>query len=685
MQAGEELAIKAEPDAGVNTASTSTSTEVDLTPPKKRAKSALLDRSLSRDTTLKNPTTTIAETTSSNRANQASSSVTEGAADAWDRDTPAVKVEQETPRPSPAPTPTTQPTSTEDAITIKPDPGTRLPTVSPAPATPSREPSHPPPAKKKKTASTTRKESTSATSFSKSKKSSSTTRKVTSSSSSHPESSSSRTKPKFEETPPFLPPTEEEEDVDNTLYCICQKRQDDVEGGMIMCDRCEQWYHYRCMSMNEADVELVDRFICPPCYQVTGEETTYKKACTRGECRHAARTPFSNYCSDRCGVLALEARFELMKVVKSKGGVEIWETDRRVRLAKRTEGFTVREEGVGTEWEKEVKGMGDGDWPVQRLGVAGAFALMVKKDEETGAAMVNGTPNSIAQPQFNGAATQPSPSPIPSPAAKNDAAPEPSSPSHPSSSSKATSSGMNLISLTEQHTLITTQLYAVDIDKSRINARLDRLDLRSTLLHLVSDRVPTLPPIGSTIQANGTPDPGEEDDEMPDDPSPRKSKKKKGSSKKSKSTPEVGGLRCGYDQRLHWDDAAFDAWAHSEPGRTILAYEKPLDGVLDDSRDADAGAKLICVMAKRKCRRHMDWSNLCEVALDAEKASLNADSRVLIQTKLELVELKQEIEEEMEVVKQLIEQQRRREKRKDEERYRDLAKAVASQGTRRGV
>lgn len=445
-----------------------------------------------------------------------------------------------------------------------------------------------------------------------------------------------------------------------------------------MCDRCDQWYHYRCMSMNEADVELVDQFICPPCHQVTGEVTTYKKACKRSGCRHAARTPFSNYCSDRCGVLALEARFGLMKVGKSKGGTDVWESDKRVTLARKTEGFTVRAEGAKGEWEKEVEGMGDGAWPVQRLGVAGAFTLMVKGDEEEIEAKANGAPNGITQPMVNGTFTQPSPSPVPSPAV-NDTTTQPSSSSH--ASSTATSSATNLSALTGQLTLIKTQLRAVDIDKSRINSRLDRLDLRSTLLHLVSDRAPTLPSIGSTT--SDTPDPND-DEEMPDEPAP-KSKKKKGSTKKSKSTTDIGGPRCGYDQRLHWDDAAFDAWAHTEPGQSILAYDKPLDGVLDDAADKEEGERVVCAMAKRKCRRHVDWSNLCEVSLDAEKATLNADSRVLTQTKLELVELRQELEEEMVVVKELLEQQVRKEKRREEQRDRDLAKAVASQGTRRGV
>ena len=162
-----------------------------------------------------------------------------------------------------------------------------------APTPPSDAIATPQPPSKKKKSSTIKKEASSSSSTPKPKRSASSTKK--SNSHAGPSSASSRTKPKVEvQSQPPLPATLDSEDEDTTLYCTCQRRQDDVEGGMIMCDRCEQWYHYRCMRITEDDAELVDQFICPPCNAVTGQQTTYKTACARGGCRRAAMEPLAS-------------------------------------------------------------------------------------------------------------------------------------------------------------------------------------------------------------------------------------------------------------------------------------------------------------------------------------------------------------------------------------------------------
>ncbi len=130
---------------------------------------------------------------------------------------------------------------------------------------------------------------------------------------------------------------------------------------MIMCDRCEQWYHYRCMGITEDDAELVDQFICPPCHAITGEATTYKMACARDGCRRAAGTPFSKYCSERCGVLMVTSRMGGLRVDRGVAGWRgwrgwVWAADRRVEVARKTEGFTVRAEGYGKGWRKVQAG-----------------------------------------------------------------------------------------------------------------------------------------------------------------------------------------------------------------------------------------------------------------------------------------------------------------------------------------
>lgn len=53
----------------------------------------------------------------------------------------------------------------------------------------------------------------------------------------------------------------EEEDEDAELFCICRKPDDHT--WMIACDGpCEDWFHGRCVEMNEKDGNLIDKYIC---------------------------------------------------------------------------------------------------------------------------------------------------------------------------------------------------------------------------------------------------------------------------------------------------------------------------------------------------------------------------------------------------------------------------------------
>ncbi|SPO20115.1 uncharacterized protein UTRI_00511_B [Ustilago trichophora] len=686
MQSGEENPIDA-PAMEAGVASSSTAVDVDLTPPKKRIKSDQASRRASVDPGSLWDDNAATGSGSLVKAEEVKAGP--GAASGTSGGSPAEDV---LPR----------------SMAVKSEPGLLDPPASSA-AGVSTSPSEAdvssaPPAKKKKvnsTSTSTKKEPSSTISSSnKAKKSSNSAKKASSSAGplNHSEPTSSRTKAKVEILSPPLTTTtikaadEEEEEEDNALYCICQRRQDDVEGGMIMCDRCEQWYHYRCMGITEDDAELVDQFICPPCHEVTGESTTYKEACARQGCRRAAMKPFSRFCSDRCGVLAVTANMAALRVEKNKAAVAAFEADRRVAVARKTEGLAERTEKYWGVWEdvlaQEMEGHFGGTASGRRLGLAGTFALMVNGDsQEVTPAVVNGLPNGTAEPAPNGTSAQPSHSPT-------SAAHRPASTSLQSSSAE-TSSATSTISITEQLNLVTNQILAVDLEKARLNARLDRLDLRSTLLHLVSDRVPTLPPVGSNTNSSENVN-NDQDEDMPDEPTgaaKKGSKKKKSSKSKSKPTADASGPRCGYDARLHWDDFQFDTWAQTEPGVSILSSSTPLDGILDDDEVAEdtvgsggnRGGRVICGTAKRKCRRHIDWSNLCELALDAEKTSLNADSRMLTQLKLALGLSAERLREELGAVRGLVVVQEAREKQRREERDREVALQAAKSGTRRGA
>lgn len=89
---------------------------------------------------------------------------------------------------------------------------------------------------------------------------------------------------------------------DNEVFCICRKG--DNHTWMIACDgQCEDWYHGKCVGIEERDGDLIDKYICPSCKR-EGFQTTWKRMCRRKACRKPARVtddPPSKYCSSACG------------------------------------------------------------------------------------------------------------------------------------------------------------------------------------------------------------------------------------------------------------------------------------------------------------------------------------------------------------------------------------------------
>lgn len=57
------------------------------------------------------------------------------------------------------------------------------------------------------------------------------------------------------------PNDDEDNDEDSELFCICRKPDDHT--WMIACDGgCDDWFHGRCVAMNERDGNLIDKYIC---------------------------------------------------------------------------------------------------------------------------------------------------------------------------------------------------------------------------------------------------------------------------------------------------------------------------------------------------------------------------------------------------------------------------------------
>lgn len=93
--------------------------------------------------------------------------------------------------------------------------------------------------------------------------------------------------------------SDEDDESDNGPYCIC--RGPDDHRWMICCERCEDWFHGECVNIGkDVGESLIEKFICPNC-TTDHLVTIYKKTCTLGSCRKAARlthSPPSVFCSD---------------------------------------------------------------------------------------------------------------------------------------------------------------------------------------------------------------------------------------------------------------------------------------------------------------------------------------------------------------------------------------------------
>ncbi|KAF2865226.1 hypothetical protein BDV95DRAFT_652988 [Massariosphaeria phaeospora] len=115
---------------------------------------------------------------------------------------------------------------------------------------------------------------------------------------------------------------EAESSDDNSLYCICRKP--DNHKWMIGCDGgCEDWFHGSCVDMDQADEDLIDKFICPNCKENGRGETTWKPMCRRYGCRKPARLvkgDESKYCSRECGELFFAEQLQRTAGAKQLNG-----------------------------------------------------------------------------------------------------------------------------------------------------------------------------------------------------------------------------------------------------------------------------------------------------------------------------------------------------------------------------
>lgn len=48
------------------------------------------------------------------------------------------------------------------------------------------------------------------------------------------------------------------------LYCICRQPYDETQF-YICCDKCQDWFHGRCVGILQCEAENIDEYICPNC------------------------------------------------------------------------------------------------------------------------------------------------------------------------------------------------------------------------------------------------------------------------------------------------------------------------------------------------------------------------------------------------------------------------------------
>ncbi|GMK58414.1 hypothetical protein CspeluHIS016_0504460 [Cutaneotrichosporon spelunceum] len=102
------------------------------------------------------------------------------------------------------------------------------------------------------------------------------------------------------------------EDTEDGEYCICNGANGEEGGTMVGCETCDNWFHPACVGLTEAQVDMLDVYICTACEENTWRRTSYRTICKAGCGRAAPST--SKFCSSRCAFN--HARAVLSKVEK---------------------------------------------------------------------------------------------------------------------------------------------------------------------------------------------------------------------------------------------------------------------------------------------------------------------------------------------------------------------------------
>ncbi|XP_059615017.1 nucleosome-remodeling factor subunit NURF301 isoform X2 [Phlebotomus argentipes] len=66
------------------------------------------------------------------------------------------------------------------------------------------------------------------------------------------------------------------------LYCLCRQPYDESQF-YICCDKCQDWFHGRCVGILQSEAEFIDEYICPNCTKNTSVNFANMKSLTPAE------------------------------------------------------------------------------------------------------------------------------------------------------------------------------------------------------------------------------------------------------------------------------------------------------------------------------------------------------------------------------------------------------------------
>ncbi|KAK2809855.1 hypothetical protein FQN50_003496 [Emmonsiellopsis sp. PD_5] len=402
---------------------------------------------------------------------------------------------------------------------------------------------------------------------------------------------------------------DDDEDEDpSQVFCICRKP--DNHTWMIGCDGgCEDWFHGKCVKINQEDADLIDKYICPSCEAKHGLHTTWKRMCRLPGCRQPARivgiVP-SKYCSEEHGreFMHQNASIEGPGPASRRPPAPVFSADnpsrgssvmvgrRRQKAVHRSDpdvemGPNVRGRINANDEDHDDEDDTDGDEPEAENGaneVLGSRGGVLTKSDLK--AVVSGVKS--AQ-EFRGLGNNI----LPPPMVENATAPDEA---QNDNTRQEDGIDFDLEAHKIQFTVNERQhIQNLRNKRTELCSQLDMLRDRDTFLTLVRQRAKTI--LELLRQAD------------------------------TKSSASTWKDICGFDSRLSWSDDEFNEWRLSDAGKEALrsgvlegvapptaatAVDQASDTEMQDAHEDEGGDKVIDKIArgvciKKRCERHKQW------------------------------------------------------------------------------